>query len=484
MDVARQLGRSGVQAVAPSWMQFSRDTRRVKGGATRRMGAQTMSDSGGTASWHLIVCAIISACSCLFSAWKERRLLRHSTLASETPLSSLADIQCKLRKKRGNSDEDSAPSSGQTLPHNVGVSEESVQRVSVITVLDMTGSIILGPISFDLTTCVIDLTREVADVLGRHPHEVVLLSGDQKLHPQDSFAELGFLDEMQLSALVSDRQEIADALFVRVAGTLTVLGNSWVTAPFSGQNVLFYEATRIRLFDRWVTKTYKKCVKNGRAASDNDPGSDSEYEEATYSCWEPHEEILTQATVVAPRIYLDDGSGQLALVEPRDAVQWARENSSETFCQTVPPAPTDLGLGTVLVAMVSTERETGQRHLEKCLRLGERAEIVGEAVVTDLGMVLREPSLPSASLHRVHSAGDVAPSSLPNKAFVGAVLRAHLSLESLQQQRAWKWSLGKWFSGLITAAIAVYVLLRKRRRRALGQLAASVPVRPDRAHPF
>ena len=53
--------------------------------------------------------------------------------------------------------------------------------------------------------------------------------------------------------------------------------------------------------------------------------------------------------------------------------------------------------------MVARERERGLRREERCIYVGEAAEVIAQACVTENGLVLQEPTVPSHDLHRVDS---------------------------------------------------------------------------------
>lgn len=338
-----------------------------------------------------------------------------------------------------------------------------------VTVLSMVGTVIWGPASVELSAPVADLQQEVAATLSQPPVALTLLLGTQLLQPSRSLAALGLQAgaKAELTAVVSaERVEIADALFARAAGSIQVPETAWVTTPFSGEHVAYYEATVVRLYDEWVTTWERRRVKAGRASGANgedDPGSDSEYEEVERSAWEPREEVQERRSLVAPRLLLDDGSGQPAALMPGDLERWAAENAEATFSRTEnAPAP---GLGTRLWA---TERERGVRREERCIRLGEAAEVVAEALATEDGLVLREPQRPSEQLHRVDSlsqCADGAASSLRGKAFLGAVLRGRRSLEeALLGRAAWLRA-----AKLLAAAVALLLAGRATRRWPRGR---------------
>lgn len=64
------------------------------------------------------------------------------------------------------------------------------------------------------------------------------------------------------------------------------------------------KATVVRLFAEWVTRTERRQVKPGRAATKDEAGSDSEYEEVDMSGWEEREEVQNRQRIMSPRIWV------------------------------------------------------------------------------------------------------------------------------------------------------------------------------------
>merc|ERR1740129_2096714 len=211
-------------------------------------------------------------------------------------------------------------------------------------------------------------------------------------------------------------------------------------------------------------RTTQRKVKSGRLAKDDDPGSDSEYEEVDASSWEAREELQHRTVAMSPQIYLDEGSTSRALLEPRDMHKWASDNATLTFAET---ENAQLGVGMAVQALVAHERERGLRREERCIQVGENVEIVAEACLRDGQLVLQEPSRASSELHRVDSDSFVRASALVNKVWLGAVLRDNRSLEAIQKRGALMWRIGKWLSGLLLLW-AVSPLLRRAARKALA----------------
>merc|ERR1712232_659489 len=100
----------------------------------------------------------------------------------------------------------------------------------------------------------------------------------------------------------------------------------------------------MRLYDEWVTTSTRRQVKTGRAATKDDPGSDSEYEDVESSRWVEREEVRNRLSSIAPCIYLDDGSGHRALIQPSDRQAWARDNAVLVTQETQQAALGGLGL--------------------------------------------------------------------------------------------------------------------------------------------
>merc|ERR1712157_389445 len=94
------------------------------------------------------------------------------------------------------------------------------------------------------------------------------------------------------------------------------------------------------------------------------------------------------------------------------------------------------------------ERERGERDEERCILIGERVELVGEARLRGGNLVLQEPQVSSAQLHRVNSSM-IGDSTLQGKKFLAAVIRGQRSLADLQIGRAVWYRVGKWLSGSI-----------------------------------
>lgn len=263
-------------------------------------------------------------------------------------------------------------------------------------------------------------------------------------------------------------QGIADEVFVRVDGELWVGEADMVRAPFSNELVAFYEASVTRIFDEWVTRTVRRKIKSGRKQgerSQDDPGSDSEYEEVERSSWERREAIQTCNSAVARNLYVDDGTGR-ALVAAPDAKSWAGEQAEQAFRER---GPAQQGAAaSLLQAAVGGERERGIRREEKLLRVGERLEVLGEASVAQGSLVIRAPSRPSEQLHRLRSlpleGSAAAPSALLNKSFAGTVLRGGVGLAELNLARAAKWRLAKWAFGVLSSLLVLLALSRSRKR--------------------
>merc|ERR1712048_930301 len=105
---------------------------------------------------------------------------------------------------------------------------------------------------------------------------------------------------------------------------------------------------------------------------------------------------------MAPHLFIRDASMEKAKIVFKDALKWARENSTLTFQDTqTQPA----GVGGALMALVGHERERGIRREERCINLDESLEIVGEACKTEDYLVLRDLTVPSDNLHRIDSDG-------------------------------------------------------------------------------
>lgn len=292
----------------------------------------------------------------------------------------------------------------------------------------------------------------------------------QQLDRSLSLIATGIADGAELHAVIScDRSEIADALYARVLGQIWVADGQLVTAPFSNQHVVFFEAMVVRLYDEWVTSWHKRKLKSGRAPGTNgqdDPGTDSEYEDVEQSEWVPREEILNCQNNIAHKIYVDDTTDVRALISPYDRISWARENATPTFTDTQAP---QLGAGLALQAMVSYHRERATRREEQCICNGENIEIVGEACITEEGLVIQEPQRPGEQLHRINSVellqGTGRASALPKKKFFGAVLRGQTSLEQLLLGSARWWRIGKWLSGIVLSLMTLYIRFRLQQLR-------------------
>lgn len=263
-------------------------------------------------------------------------------------------------------------------------------------------------------------------------------------------------------------QAITDEVFVRVDGELWVSETDLVRAPFSKELVAFYEATVTRLFDEWVTRVHRRRIKAGRKKgerSQDDPGSDSEYEETEQSFWECREALQTCTFAVAPRLYVDDGTGRALVVAP-DAKSWAGEQAEAAFRER---GPAQQGVAASLFqATVGNQRERGVRCEERVLRASERLEVLGEARVEGGSLVIRAPSRVSEQLHRLQSLpfGDVTdkPSPLLDKIFAGTVLRGRAGMSQTTLAHAARWRLAKWFLGWLSSLLALLALSRSQKR--------------------
>jgi len=476
------VGSQGLRAAAPDWWTFT-DRQRF----TRKSRTQVSADAvAGAASkrqrpWGTIISCILSSIGWFWTSWKERQLRSAALLASATPLLPLAALRRALRSPLPPAPERLPPGTGAELgacaeartPRRAAaeVCSQVVGQILVpisVHVTTLAGNTVWGPEEIEGSMLVADLQRRVAEAMGQSSFAVQLVYETKILDPSRNAVEEGLKEEVHITAIVSrDREEIADALFAHTRGHIWVPDGAFVLAPFSREHVAFYETQVIRLYDEWVTSWDRRRVKAGRPAGTqgrDDPGSDSEYEDVERSQWMPREEVLECHRVAAPRIFLDDGSGERALILPRDLERWALENSAPTYSETE-AADRRLNAGAVLVALVATERERGIRREERCLRMGEEGELVGEACITEHGLVLREPRLPSEMLHRVDSEGLLGdrPSSLRNKAFAGIVLRTgQQSLEMVQLGRAKWWRIGKFLLGLLSLFLATSLGRRTR----------------------
>lgn len=408
-----------------------------------------------------------------------------AALVVSTPLTSLAELRRALK----------APGIGQSVFQNAAPcpsvasakTEEACDTISV-HVRGLAGSTVLGPDHLHSSTLVADLQNRIADIVEEAPFSIRLVHGATELNPANTLAEEGLPGRVDLVLVIcKDRVEIAEALFAKAHGRLHVPEGTSVHAPFSGQMVAFYEASVVRLYDEWVTTWERRHIKAGRSAGargKDDPGSDSEYEDVERSAWEPREEVVERRSVIAPRVLLDDGSGQHALLAPRDLQAWARENAELVHSQT---EAREFNVGAAVQALIAHERERGLRREERCIGIGEECEVVGEACITETeGLVLREPTRPSELLHRVDSQGLLPTqatatastgrrrerlSSLQNKAFVGTVLRGgQQSLAQVKLRRAALWRVGKWICCMLAHALAAWVFRRMRRRQMARQM--------------
>lgn len=267
-------------------------------------------------------------------------------------------------------------------------------------------------------------------------------------------------------------REIADAVYAHVRGNLWVAGTDLVRAPFSGERVAFCEATVTRIFDQWVSQTVRRQTKAGRKKgelNEDDPGSDSEYEETDSSSWERREAVQSCQRDAAKHLYVDDGTGRI-LIACKDPTTWASEQAEHAFRDRGAAQGGAVGMALRAVqATVTPQRDRGVRREEKHLRTGERLELVGEARVVGGSLVLQEPSVPPAQLHRVSSllhlnGQSAAPSALLNKGFTGVVLRNRRDLASAILTYAWRWRVAKWALGFLTTAIVLLAISKKRRR--------------------
>eukprot|EP00747_Dinoflagellata_sp_TGD_P216205 gnl/TRDRNA2_/TRDRNA2_88789_c0_seq1.p1 gnl/TRDRNA2_/TRDRNA2_88789_c0~~gnl/TRDRNA2_/TRDRNA2_88789_c0_seq1.p1 ORF type:complete len:447 (-),score=58.36 gnl/TRDRNA2_/TRDRNA2_88789_c0_seq1:240-1580(-) len=437
----------------------------------RLMSRSTELDTMQTNSAGVIIVSFMMVAAWLGSWWKERSLRRAVALLVGTQHTSLMELRRALR----------------TSPVN-GVSEPEVQAASTtgqvtsgscsISVVNMAGETVWGPQAVESSAPVAEVQDKVAAVLNQPPFAVRLHYGSQQLSSTQSLADADVPDGALLNLVVCrERVEIADALFARAFGQIWVPEDQLLRAPFTGRRVAFFAATTIRLYDEWVTKTERVRVKAGRKCGTNgkdDDGSDSEYEEREISSWEAREEVTNRLTQVAQDIYIEDGSGQRALLVLRDMRAWAWENAVQTH-ENVEQAR--LGAGLALQAMMTNTRERGVREEEYCILAGETLELAGEACVTAAGLIFQEPRTPSPELHRIDTLenvahGDVRPSSLPNKIFVGSVLRGPGSLADLKLRRAQRWRVGKWFAGmavlLLQSLARIAAARRKKRQKQLG----------------
>jgi len=295
---------------------------------------------------------------------------------------------------------------------------------------------------------VLELQREVGDAIGQPASAVAIVYDAEELRGGRTLAEEQLPSEADLCAVVCQEQvEIAEALYARVRGQIWVPAGAAVEAPFSGELVAFCESAVVRLYDEWVTRCERHLVKSGRPSAEGDPGSDSEYEEVECGTWEAREETVERWRSLTAQIYIDDGSGERALMRPRDLDAWACNNSELTYVRTE-EALAHLGGGAM-------QRTRGWRREERCLSLGDRCEVLGEARVDEGGrLTICEPHVPSEQLHRLDSprrarrpraalADWERPSALRHKAFLGAVLREYSSLEKVHLAevvcwRCWK----------------------------------------------
>eukprot|EP00931_Biecheleriopsis_adriatica_P115550 TRINITY_DN91336_c0_g1_i1.p1 TRINITY_DN91336_c0_g1~~TRINITY_DN91336_c0_g1_i1.p1 ORF type:complete len:492 (-),score=80.38 TRINITY_DN91336_c0_g1_i1:8-1294(-) len=408
--------------------------------------------------------SLVTALLWFLTCWKERARRCSAKLAAETPQARLADVRRALRVT-GSGQPRASPT-----PQQVSSELGGSGHCSVL-VRNMAGVTVFGPTALDSSTLVEELALQVGKSLGQPTWAVTLLAGSQALDRKLSLAAAGVIDRSELQVVISrDRCEIADALYARAVGQLWVGDGRLITTPFSTRQVVFYEAKTIRLYDEWVTTWQKQKVKSGRAPGShgqNDPGSDSEYEEIEHSEWVAREQLQHSQHGIAHKIYLDDGSGQQALLSPDDRLSWARENTTLTYSNTEAPR---LAAGLALQAMVGYERERGTRREEHCIEDGETVEVVAEASLTEEGLVLQEPQRPWEELHRIDSVellqGTGRPSALANKTFLGAVLRGPRSLEQMILGSAKWWRVGKWLSGLLLGFLLLYTRRRFRQLRA------------------
>lgn len=413
--------------------------------------------------WVALLLTLASLLATLFARYRERRFHKTAAIVSETPVTSLAELKRALRLPHA---QRAANQTG--LDEGAAPVERLRQGHCQVTVLNLAGVAVWGPAQLELSATGADLQREVAQVLDKPPDLVNLLHGTLPLRQEQTLAGLSLEagSDVHLTAVINaERREIADALFAHARGTLQVPENGWVTAPFTGQHVAHYETRLVRLYDEWVTTWERRCVKSGRAASGDDPGSDSEYEDVQKSSWEPREEILDRRRVTAAHIRLDDGSGVQAQLAPQDLESWAAENAEETFCHTDDPPREDLGIGRALNALVRTQRERGMRREERCLKLGEEVEAVGEALCAEDCVLLQELQRPSEQLHRVNSlTQDIrVASALAGKRFIAAALRHHQSLEQMHLGPMRTWRRLKWLLVVLSAFLMVRAFRQLRR---------------------
>lgn len=490
-DAARWVGRQGLRAVAPDWWTFT-DRRRFAKPVRARPPADAAAPAKLPFPWSNVLWLIATCIGWVFMFIKERRLRAAARLASATPLVPLRALRRALRDpvlaalSRGDraalAGAPAADASGAELVvpacgggAAAGGTAGLVQGTRILT---LAGNCIFGPQDLDCTMLIADLQRRVAETLGQPSSAVRLVFETRILDPCRTAVEERLPADAEITVVVSrDREQIADALFARARGTIWLPDGAFALAPFSGRHVAFVEAQVVRLYDEWLTTWERRCVKHGRAAGTNgkdDPGEDAEYEDVQRHQWMPREEVVQQIRTVAPQVFLDDGSGERAVLMPSDMVAWARENSELTFSETE-AAARDINFGALALALVNDVRERGTRREERTLQVGDACEVVGEACITERGLVLREPRLPSDVLHRVDSEGLLGdrPSSLPNKKFAGLVLRAaEQSLERVKLGSARWYRVGKWIFGVISLAFAYKLGRRwrvaKRLTRALG----------------
>ena len=76
----------------------------------------------------------------------------------------------------------------------------------------------------------------------------------------------------------------ADRVYAHLAGV--VQADQLVRAHFTGELVLSWRAKVVHEYEVLVRYTARRCVKHGRAATKDDSGSDSEYEEEERTRWE------------------------------------------------------------------------------------------------------------------------------------------------------------------------------------------------------
>jgi hypothetical protein len=107
---------------------------------------------------------------------------------------------------------------------------------------------------------------------------------------------------------------LAESIYVHLQGQLWVPPNERLTAPLSNAtDVAYYDATVTRKYEERRTHRDRRQVKAGRKATEDDSGSDSEYEEREVVRWHPQQDVAYQRRRGARSAYLDDGTGRVRL---------------------------------------------------------------------------------------------------------------------------------------------------------------------------